>query len=121
MLFDESGTRYKIFLTIVQSRKMLTLTEISSKLRLSPQNIAYHLPFLEETGLIIHSDGMYFCQPILIDDSLRKEFSDTIHGLVEMMGNTEAEIVVTGGCHLTNGEVVINCLKSLISLSIPDV
>ena len=45
-------TRFRIFKLLVAAKREMTLSSIARKLHLDQQRVAYHLPFLVESGLI---------------------------------------------------------------------
>lgn len=67
---DNRGTRFDIFCTLVKARKPMTASAIAKKMKQPRQLVAYHLPALEDTGLIVHDGNDYFCQPAFIDEEL---------------------------------------------------
>ena len=67
---DNRGTRFDIFCTLVKARKPMTASAIAKKMKHPRQLVAYHLPALEDTGLIVHDGDDYFCQPIFVNEDL---------------------------------------------------
>lgn len=67
---DNRGTRFDIFCTLVKARKPMTASAIAKKMKQPRQLVAYHLPALEDTGLIVHDGNDYFCQPIFVNEDL---------------------------------------------------
>jgi DNA-binding transcriptional ArsR family regulator len=65
-------TRFKVLMCLIDATEKLTLSEISRRLDMPHQLVSYHLPILEDMGLIIKQDGGYFCQPAHIDPDLLK-------------------------------------------------
>lgn len=56
----------------------MTLSEIANKLKMPHQLVSYHLPILEDMGLIIKDGQKYFCQPAFIDKNLQTEMLEKI-------------------------------------------
>ena len=70
MTRKSGDTRYEIFKTIVSSKKMLTISEISKCMHTDQERVSYHIPYLVSSGSIIKDGYNYFAQPIFLDESL---------------------------------------------------
>ena len=67
---DTKTARYDIFCTLVRAKKPMTLSRIAKKMKIPRQNVAYHMPILEDSGLVIRDGDEYFCQPVFINDTV---------------------------------------------------
>ena len=68
---DTKPTRYDVFCTLVKAKKPMSLSQIARKMKIPRQNVAYHMPFLEDAGLVIRDGSEYFCQPVFVNDKIR--------------------------------------------------
>lgn len=121
MKLDENSLRYKIFIALINSKKELSLSDIAKKIHLPPQHVSYHLPFLEESGLIIKTDdGTYFPQPILVDKEIRdyclEKMGDIINKIL-----MEKEVYFEYDTDEENTRVLYNCLNALVSMSLNEI
>ena len=113
---DNKGTRFDIFCTLVSSRKPMTASAIAKKMKQPRQLIAYHLPALEDTGLIVHDGNDYFCQPIFINEDLMTFAVDKMQEIFAKMIETG---IYTGTDEEVPGDddkevIATNCLQALI-------
>ncbi len=109
---DTKTTRHDVFCTLVRTKKPMSLSQIAKKMKVPRQNVAYHMPFLEDAGLVIRDGDDYFCQPVFIDD-------DIIDASVEKM--TEILRIMLGIGIYTDAEsdedkeqIAKNCLQAMI-------
>lgn len=116
-MYGHGTTRYKIFEILVRSRKMMTLSEIAKRLKITQQRVAYHIPFLLSSGLVISEDHKYFCQPIFLDDSLLSTVEEIVAELIQGISDSETAIVVPDNTESTD-ELTISCMKAMISLAL---
>jgi DNA-binding transcriptional ArsR family regulator len=87
---DIDETRMRIFLCCYQTVQPLTCYEISKKLVLSRQNVAYHLPALVSEGLLLHNtddDGKdrYIANNVFYDEELWEEWTFFIEEFISML------------------------------------
>jgi DNA-binding transcriptional ArsR family regulator len=115
MSYDRN-TRFEIFKLLVASKKELTLSSIAKKLHLDQQRVAYHLPFLVESGLIIREGNVYFPQPIFLDEELHALCAKKLSEIVEGFSESENTIIVSD--EQDREEVVTACLSALVRLTI---
>jgi DNA-binding transcriptional ArsR family regulator len=111
-------TRFRIFKLLVAAKKEMTLSSIAKRLRLDQQRVAYHLPFLVESGLIIREGNIYFPQPIFLDDELHALCAEKLSEIVDGFSESESSIIV--GREQDRDEVVTTCLAALVKITIPD-
>lgn len=116
-MVSERGTRFKIFKLMVDSKKELTLSTIARRLHLDQQRVAYHLPFLVDSGLVIREGNVYFPQPIFLDEDLHALCAEKLGEIVEGFSESESSIIV--GDDQDRSEVVSVCLTALVQLTIP--
>ena len=74
------NTRVEILMCLINTAEEMTLSAISKEMDVPHQLVRYHLPFLLDAGLIIKTDGRYFCQPAFIDANVQQEI---LEGLSE--------------------------------------
>jgi predicted transcriptional regulator len=116
---EPSGdTRYEIFKTLVTGNRMMTLSEISKKMKMDQQRISYHLPQLVKSGLILKDGYNYFPQPIFLDEKLHALCAEKLSEIIAGFSDTDTTIVV--GDDQIKEEVVIGCLYAFIKLVLPD-
>ena len=108
--------RYEIFKAIVLSKKMLTLSDISKRVKMDQQRVSYHLPQLVSCGLVIKDGYNYFPQPIFIDDGLHALCAEKLSDIIT--GFSDESIIVCDG--QTKEDIVIECLYALIKLVMPE-
>ena len=111
-------TRYEIFKTMVSSKKMLTLSEISRRMKIDQQRISYHIPYLIRSGLIIKDGYKYFPQPIFLDQKLHALCADKLSDIVTGFSDADKSIVVGEG--QVKEDIVIECLYTLIRMVMPE-
>ena len=117
ILLGDVDTKYKIFEAIASSKKVMTLSEISKKLKMDQQRVSYHLPQLIECGLILKDGYNYFPQPIFVDDRVRHLCEEKLSDVVNGFSDLDIPVVVPDG--QTKEDVVIECLYALIKLVMP--
>lgn len=113
---DNRGTRFDIFCTLVKARKPMTASAIAKKMKQPRQLVAYHLPALEDTGLIVHDGNEYFCQPAFIDEELLDFAVDKMREIFTKMLETG---IYAGSEDDPTGDddketIATNCLQALI-------
>jgi len=113
----ENDMRYKIFETLVKSRRMMTLSEIAKRLKTTQQRVSYHMPFLIGSGLVLVEDHKYFCQPIFLDESLLLSVEEIVADLIREISKSGTAIVVPDEVDSTD-ELTISCMKAIINLAI---
>jgi predicted transcriptional regulator len=111
-------TRYEIFKAIVLSKKMMTLSDISKKVKMDQQRVSYHLPQLVACGLVVKDGYNYFPQPIFIDESLQSLCAEKLSEIIEGFSNADVNIIVGDG--QAKEDIVIECLYALIKLVMPE-
>jgi len=117
---DTNSTRMLIFKTLVISKKIMTLSDISRAIKMPQQKIAYHLPFLEDSGLIVKEENFYYCQPIFINEDLIGECLQSITDVTRKMLDTP--LYLEEGIDEKNAETIIkNCMKALFLMSIEEI
>jgi DNA-binding HxlR family transcriptional regulator len=110
--------RYEIFRALVLSKKMMTLSEISKKVKMDQQRVSYHLPQLVACGLIVKDGYNYFPQPVFIDETLQLLCAEKLSEIIEGFSDADKSIIVGEG--QTKEDIVIECLYALIKLVMPD-
>jgi DNA-binding transcriptional ArsR family regulator len=118
MAATDVDTRFKIFEALVKSHRMLTLSEISKRLKMDQQRVSYHLPLLERSGLIIRDGYHYFPQPIFLDKRLEALCDEKLSEIVEGFSALDIPLVV--GEDQTKEEIIVSCLYALIRMVLPD-
>ena len=118
MVQDSGDTRYRIFKAIVSAKKMLTLSEISKKVKMDQQRVSYHLPILLDSGLILKDGYNYFPQPVFIDEELHALCAEKLSEIVAGFSEANSSIVV--GEDQFKEDVIIECLYALIKLVMPE-
>ena len=83
-------------------------------MKIPRQNVAYHMPILEDSGLVIRDGDEYFCQPVFINDTV-------IEASVEKMTEILRVMLDTGIYADTESEddkeqIAKNCLQAMIFL-----
>jgi DNA-binding transcriptional ArsR family regulator len=117
---DASSTRMEVFKTLVGSKKMMTLSEISKAMKIPQQKIAYHLPFLEDSGLIIREENVYYCQPIFIDENLLEICLQKITEVTEKI--IESSIYFGEDVNKDDAETIVkNCIKTLFLMAMEEI
>jgi len=111
---DTKPTRYDVFCTLVKAKKPMSLSQIARKMKIPRQNVAYHMPFLEDAGLVIRDGSEYFCQPVFVNDKI-------IDASVEKMTEILRVMLDTGIYADTESEddkeqIAKNCLQAMIFL-----
>lgn len=116
---DANSTRMEVFKTLVNSKEMLTLSEISRKMKIPQQKISYHLPFLEDAGLIIREDNVYYCQPIFIDEDL---IDCCLLKITEITKRVlESPVYFKEGSNEEEAQTIVkNCIKALFSITMEE-
>jgi len=109
--------RFRIFQLLVDEAQPMGLSEIARKLHVPQQKVAYHLPFLEHSGLIIRDGTTYFCQPVFLDDDLHDFVAEKIAEVIDQFSNNDNEIIV-GEEMMDKDEVVLNCIYALVLLNL---
>ncbi len=109
--------RFQIFALLVDEARPMGLSEIAKKLHVPQQKVAYHLPFLEHSGLIIRDGTTYFCQPIFLDSDLHDFCAEKISEIIDQFSHNDIEIVV-GEEMMEKDEVVLNCIYALVLLNL---
>lgn len=113
---DNRGTRFDIFCTLVKARKPMTASAIAKKMKQPRQLVAYHLPALEDTGLIVHDGNEYFCQPIFVNEDLIDFAVEKMQEVFSMMldagiyAGSEEDSVADED----RETIATNCLQALI-------
>jgi len=113
---DNRGTRFDIFCTLVKARKPMTASAIAKKMKQPRQLVAYHLPALEDTGLIVHDGNDYFCQPIFVNEDLIDFAVEKMQEVFSMMldsgiyAGSEEDSVADED----RETIATNCLQALI-------
>lgn len=113
---DNRGTRFDIFCTLVKARKPMTASAIAKKMKQPRQLVAYHLPALEDTGLIVHDGNEYFCQPIFVNEDLIDFAVEKMQEVFSMMldagiyAGSEEDSVADED----RETIAMNCLQALI-------
>jgi hypothetical protein len=110
--------RYEIFRALVLSKKTMTLSEISKKVKMDQQRVSYHLPQLVACGLVVKDGYNYFPQPIFIDESLQALCAEKLSEIIGGFSNVDASIIVGDGQSKEN--IVIECLYALIKFVMPE-
>lgn len=118
MVSGGKDTRYDIFKLLVSNKKVMTLSSIAKKLHLDQQRVAYHLPFLVDSGLIIRDGNTYFPQPIFLDEDLHALCAEKLSDIVKGFSESDNSIIVDEDQN--KDIVVVTCLHALIKLTIPD-
>jgi len=108
--------RLEILMTLIKNSKVMTLSEIANKLKIPHQLVSYHLPILENMGLIIKDGQKYFCQPAFIDKALQVK-------MLEKLGEITPEFAKS--LYLDESEtkedkenILVNCLQIQMMLII---
>lgn len=116
---EVDDTRFKIFRTLVTARKEMTLADISKRMKIPKQKIQYHLPFLEESGLVVKTEsGGFFVQPVFVDEEVRKFCESKIEEIIKRLMDTEIYMEVT---EEEEKEIIIkNCLRTLVILTLDE-
>ena len=110
-------TRFRIFRAARSAKKEMTLSSIARRLHLDQQRVAYHLPFLLESGLVIREGNLYFPQPIFLDEDLHSLCAEKLGEIVEGFSESESSIIVSED--QDRNEVITVCLTALVQLTIP--
>jgi predicted transcriptional regulator len=118
MVSGGSDTRYEIFKILVSAKKIMTLSSIAQKMNMDQQRVAYHLPFLVDSGLIIRKGNEYFPQPVFLNEKLHALCAEKLSDIVEGFSDSDNSIVV--GKDQDRNEVVLTCLYALVKLTIPE-
>ena len=109
--------RFRIFQLLVDAARPMGLSEIAKKLHVPQQKVAYHLPFLEHSGLIIRDGTTYFCQPIFLDDDLHEFCANRIAEIIDQFSSNDLEVIV-GEEMMDKDEVILNCIYALVLLNL---
>jgi DNA-binding transcriptional ArsR family regulator len=112
-MFLNNTLRFKIFERLVRSKSMLRISDLSRLLREPPQKIIYHLPVLEQMGLIIHDEetNQWFCQPLFLNERIHELCSEKVADVLEFISENELDIVEVDG--IAGEDVVMNCVYAL--------
>lgn len=113
---DRGGidTRYKIFRTLVLGKKMMTLSEISDRAKMTQQRVSYHLPQLVECGLVVKDGYNYFPQPVFINEGLHSLCAEKLSEIINGFSDADESIIVGEG--QAKEDIVVECLYALIKL-----
>jgi len=111
---DANATRYSIFCTLVRLGKPATLSQIAKKMKVPRQNVAYHMPFLEDSGLIIRDGDEYFCQPVFINNAIIDASIEKMTEILKIM--LDAGIYVDSESDEDRERIAKNCLQAMIFL-----
>ncbi|MFA6927591.1 MAG: helix-turn-helix domain-containing protein [Bacteroidales bacterium] len=104
--------RYDIFCTLVSAKKPMTLSQIARRMKVPRQNVAYHIPALEDSGIVIRDGDDYFCQPIFVTEPLLEATRDKITEIFQMMLDTK---IYTDDIQIEDqDQVAKNCLQAMI-------
>jgi len=120
------GLRFDIFEILVNSKKPMSISQIARKLKLPRQNVAYHMPFLVSSGLVIQDGTEYFCQPLFIDDSLIESVAAHVSRIMAELleSGIYCDALDTTGAECTDPldkkTVAENCLKALVSMVVTE-
>ncbi len=105
-------TRYDIFCTLVEAKKPMSLSQIAHRLHIPRQNVAYHIPALEDAGIIIRDGDEYFCQPAFVTEPLLDAIREKIVEIFQMMLDTR---IYTDDVSPDDKEQIAkNCLHAMI-------
>jgi len=112
-----SDTRTQIFITIARSGDGgISQSDIGRRLKIPPQNVSYHLPILEESGVVFrHDDNKYYAQSLFYD----VEMLDYCVGKILDIQNKiilEKDLVVNNEEGVVVEEMLLNCVVSMIHL-----
>lgn len=111
-------TRFRIFEALVKSNRMLTLSEISKRLKIDQQLVAYHIPILLQNGLILRDGHQYFTQPVFLDKRLEALCDEKLSEIVEGFSALDIPLVV--GEDQTKEDIIVSCLYALIRMVLPE-
>ena len=118
MFVNENDIRLRIFKLLVNSKREMSLSYIAKKLKLPQQNVAYHLPILEQGGVILRDGTNYFVQPIFLDDEINGFCSNRLSEIIEMFSKKGNTIFADVEDDDERSEIIVNCLHALILLAI---
>lgn len=112
-----SDTRTQIFITVARSGDIgITQSDIGKKLKIPSQKVSYHLPILEESGVVFRNgDGKYYAQSLFYD----MEMLDYCVGKILDIQNKiilEKDLIVNNTEGIVAEEMLLNCVVSLIHL-----
>jgi DNA-binding transcriptional ArsR family regulator len=117
-MVHDMNTRFRIFKLLADSGKEFTLSSIAKRLHLDQQRVAYHLPFLVESGLVMREGNVYFPQPIFLDEHLHEICAEKLGEIVDAFSESDDLIVIDD--NQDRDAVVTACLSALVRLTIPD-
>jgi len=118
MFVDENDIRLRIFKLLVDSKRVMTLSELAKKLRIPQQNVAYHLPILERGGVIIRDGTTYFCQPIFLDEEINGFCANRLSEIIDRFSAKGQTLFADVENEQDREEIILNCLHALILLAI---
>ncbi len=109
---DTKPTRYDVFCTLVKAKKPMSLSQIARKMKIPRQNVAYHMPFLEDAGLVIRDGSEYFCQPVFVNDKIIDASVEKMTDILQIM--LDAGIYTDAETDEDRERIAKNCLQAMI-------
>jgi len=118
MIVSEDNIRLRILKTLVYSKRAMSLSEISKKLKVPQQKVYYHLPIMERGGLIIRDGNNYFVQPVLIDEEINGFCTNRLGEIIEKFSDKGNSIFAEVEDENERAAIIMNCLMALVLLAI---
>jgi len=108
----KTTARFDIFCTLVRAKKPLSISQISKKMKIPRQNVAYHMPFLEDSGLIVRDGDEYFCEPVFITQDIIDLSIEKMTDIFKAMLNVG--IYADDASDDDKEQIAKNCLQAMI-------
>jgi len=118
---DPNDTIMAILRYIIKS-KGSTIYGIAKALKIPQQKVGYHMPGLEEAGLILSREiegaKIFIPQPILVDDEFNQEVEGAMDAVYRASGIASKKVYAETNKIEDIEAIVENCTRAKIILSI---
>jgi|SRR5271157_1400205 len=118
---DPNDTIMAILRYIIKS-KGSTIYGIAKALKIPQQKVGYHMPGLEEAGLILSREiegaKIFIPQPILVDDEFNQEIEGAMDAVYRASGIASKKVYAETNKIEDIEAIVENCTRAKIILSI---
>jgi DNA-binding transcriptional ArsR family regulator len=117
---DPNATALEIVRFLIES-KGSTIYAIAKALKVPQQKIGYHMPGLEEAGLVLSKEiegaMIYIPQPMLIDEEFSKVIKRAMDEIYQASGIASVEVCADTEKLEDIAAIVENCTRAMVILS----
>lgn len=112
---DPNITRVEVLRRIINSKEGLTLTHLSKLMKLPAPQVKYHLPPLEESGLIFKCGNTYVAQAIFADSQFIDLVEKNLGEIFERAASPK-EYFFEHTDQQSKEQIVKNCARAAVFL-----